>query len=198
MTLGLSLLITSPAFAYEVKSGDTMGKIAKAHDVTLQELSKNNPDVKDLDLIFIGQNINTEKTEAVALPVSSPKERPRVNVSAYEKDLLARLVRAEAQGESYAGKVAVAYVVLNRVEHKDFPDTVSAVIKQPRQFSPVQDGQISIKADAESIRAVEEALIADRSKGKGSLFFYNAKTASSRWLDSKPTTMVIGNHTFKK
>lgn len=197
LTLGLSLLITSPAFAYEVKSGDTMGKIADANGVTVQELSNKNPDVKDINLIYVGQNINTGKSEAVAKPVSSFTESPSISASNYEKDLLARLVRAEAESEPYAGKVAVAVVVLNRVDSPDFPNTVSAVIKQSGQFSPVVNGEISRSADSESKRAVAEALITDRSQGAGSLFFYNPKTASSRWLDSKPTKLVIGNHTFK-
>jgi N-acetylmuramoyl-L-alanine amidase len=193
MLLSLSLLITSPAFAYEVKSGDTMSGIAKENGLSLHQLSELNPQVKDLDKIYVGQDIKTDKAvEAVAVP------KITVNVSAYEKDLLSRLVRAEAQGESYAGKVAVAVVVLNRVDSDGFPDTVSAVINQRGQFSPVANGAINTPADAESVKAVEEALITDRSQGKGSLFFYNAKTATSRWLDSRPTTMVIGNHTFKK
>jgi N-acetylmuramoyl-L-alanine amidase len=108
------------------------------------------------------------------------------------------LVRAEAEGEPYAGKVAVAIVVLNRVDHPQFPNSIKEVIYQPRQFTPVSNGTINQPADDESIRAVEEALAYDRSKGYGSLFFYNPKTSHSRWLDSRPTTIVIGNHVFKK
>lgn len=188
--LGLSLLSTSPAFAYEVKSGDTMSQIAKEHNISLQELSEKNPQVKDLNRIYVGQTISTD---AVIV-----KSESTVSASAYEKDLLARLVRAEAEAESYAGKVAVAEVVLNRVDSPDFPNSISAVITQRGQFSPVSNGAINRPADAESKRAVNDALSMDRSRGAGSLFFYNAKTASSRWLDSKPTTLVLGNHTFKK
>jgi N-acetylmuramoyl-L-alanine amidase len=193
--LGLSLLITSPAFAYEVKSGDTMYKIAKEHNVSLQELSELNPQINNINRIYVGQNVNTNKAEPTVKPVAKPE--PTVNMSAYEKDLLARLVRAEAEAESYAGKVAVAYVVLNRVDSNQFPNSVSAVINQKGQFSPVSNGAINTPADAESKRAVEEAITANRADSE-SLFFYNANTASSRWLDSRETTVVIGNHTFKK
>lgn len=58
--LGLSMLIASsdPASAaYEVKSGDTLGKIAEAHDIELSTISKLNPEVKDIDLIFVGQEL---------------------------------------------------------------------------------------------------------------------------------------------
>lgn len=188
--LGLSLLIASPAFAYEVKSGDTMSEIAKAHNMSLQELSKANPQVKDLNLIYVGQNINTSVGEEGYNQITS--------ATAYEKDLMARLVRAESESEPYAGKVAVATVVLNRVDSDGFPDDIHSVIYQDRQFTPVSNGEINKPADPQSVKAVQEALAFDRSTGAGSLFFYNPATATSRWLDSRPTTLVIGNHVFKK
>lgn len=186
MVLGASLLIASPAFAYDVKSGDTMSKIARDNGVTLQELAEANPQIKDLNRIYVGQHINLVTNNRMT------------EATDYEKDLLARVVRAEAIGEPYAGKVAVAVVVLNRVDHKDFPNDIHSVIYQKGQFSPVANGEINKTADKESIRAVEEALTLDRSKGAGSLFFYNPSLATNRWLDSKPTTLVIGNHVFKK
>jgi N-acetylmuramoyl-L-alanine amidase len=187
--LGLSMLIAPPAFAYEVKSGDTMSEIAEEHGVTLYALSRANPQIKNIDLIYVGQNI----------VIPGKNEYKQVtNATPYEKDLLARLVRAEAEGEPYDGKVAVAIVVLNRVDHPQFPNSIKEVIYQPGQFTPVSNGAINKPADDESIRAVEEALAYDRSKGYGSLFFYNPKISHSHWLDSRPTTIVIGNHVFKK
>lgn len=195
MALGTSLLITSPALAYEVKSGDTMGKIAKAHSMDLQELSQLNPNVDNLNLIYVGQDIKTAGT-AQAVASQPVQAKADVELSGYEADLLARLVRAEAQSESYAGKVAVAQTVLNRVDSDKFPDSISAVIHQKGQFSPVTNGSINRPADNESKRAVAEAM--SNRVNDGSLFFYNANTASSRWLDSMTTVKVIGNHTFKK
>lgn len=198
--LGLTLLTTSPAFAYEVKSGDTMGKIATAQGLNLQELGALNPDVSNLNLIYVGQTINTgDKTnykheEPVTQSIAVAPAYTG-GVSAYERDLLARLVRAEAQSEPFAGKVAVADVVLNRVQSGSFPNSISAVINQSGQFSPVSSGIINAPADADSKRAVDQALSQGRS---GSLFFYNPATASSRWLDSRPTVKVIGNHVFKR
>jgi N-acetylmuramoyl-L-alanine amidase len=195
--LGLSMLIASPAFAYEVKSGDTMGKIAKENGVSLQELSKANPQIKDVNLIYVGQTVNTEKASPAVSSESQPKQVTG-SATSYEKDLMARLVRAEAESEPYAGKVAVAWVVLNRVDSDQFPNTIKEVIYQSGQFSPVSNGAINQAADSESIRAVNEALISDRSRGAGSLFFYNPSSSTSRWLDNRTTTIVIGNHVFKK
>jgi N-acetylmuramoyl-L-alanine amidase len=199
LALSASLLITTPAFAYEVKSGDTLGEIAVQHDMTLQELVAMNGQIVDIDMIYPGDQITTEgqAMRSTQLPSPAPSKEVATKVlSNYEKDLLARLVRAEAQSEPYPGKVAVAVVVLNRVAHDSFPDSVTAVVNQPGQFTPVSSGSINKPADADSIRAVEEAVTLKG--GAGSLFFYNPDTATNRWLDSKTTTLRIGNHVFKK
>ena len=51
--------------------------------------------------------------------------------------LLARIISAESRGEPYEGQVAVGAVILNRIEHPSFPDTMSGVIYQPLAFSCV-------------------------------------------------------------
>lgn len=113
-----------------------------------------------------------------------------------EAELLARLVEAEAQGESYAGKVAVAEVVLNRVRSPQYPNSIEGVIYEAGQFSPVMDGRINMTPTAESYTAVAEAMAGSNYVG-GALFFYNPAVATSRWLDGLPTIAVIGSHTFK-
>ncbi|RBN36035.1 peptidoglycan-binding protein, partial [Priestia megaterium] len=57
------------------------------------------------------------------------------SISESDKELLARLVQAEAKGEPYAGKVAVATVVLNRVDSDSFPNSIHDVIYQGTQFT---------------------------------------------------------------
>ena len=71
-------------------------------------------------------------------------------------DLLARLVYGEARGEPYLGQVAVAAVVLNRVKHASFPNTISGVIYQAGAFDVVADGQIDLSPDAQALRAAQE------------------------------------------
>lgn len=195
LTVVVSILFASPAFAYTVQTGDTMTGIARENHLTLEELAKMNPQVQNLDLIYVGQTIHTMKEE-YAIKETEPKIV--VGYSAYELDLLARLVRAEAETEPYQGKVAVACVVLNRIESKAFPDSIKDVIYQKRQFQPVQKGQINKPADEDSIKAVKEALKEKRHIAGDSLFFYNPEIATSRWLDSRKTTLVIGRHVFKK
>ncbi|MFP7296655.1 cell wall hydrolase [Neobacillus niacini] len=193
----LSLLLASPAFAYDVKPGDTMSSIARDHHLTLQELADANPQISNLNLIYIGQKINTPANSS--RPIEPIKEKPmRSSLSDSEIDLLARLVRAEAQTEPLEGKIAVACVVLNRVESPQFPDSIKEVIYAPGQFQPVKNGQINKPADEESIKAVKAALTDQRQLAPGALFFYNPAIAASRWLDTRATTLVIGQHVFKK
>lgn len=174
---------TYAATTHTVKHGETFWNIAKRYGVPLKQLQKQNG--KYTDVLFPGEKLVIPKT----------------TISASEKDLLARLVHAEAKGEPYAGKVAVATIVLNRVDHPDFPDTIREVIYERSgghyAFTPVQNGTINEPADREAYRAVEEA-IAFRGLGNGSLYFYNPKTAKSNWLRSKQVTIIIGNHVFAK
>ncbi|MEH7226040.1 cell wall hydrolase [Bacillus sp. JJ1566] len=227
--LGLAIFIASlffadQAFAYTVQKGDTMSDIARMHGMTLDELAVMNPQVENLDLIVVGQNINTElkhdndpilfegmhiekneevvvatqetvKTEQIVTEVKSVSSN--YNFSPEELDLLARIVRAEAQSEPFEGKVAVAAVVLNRLESPKFPDTIQGVIYQRGQFQPVRNGAINKAADEESKRAVHAALTEMRHIAKEALFFYNPTIATSRWLDSRTTAVKIGRHVFK-
>ena len=109
--------------------------------------------------------------------------------------LLAKLVYAEARGETYKGQVAVAAVVLNRVSSASFPNTVSGVIYQSGAFSCVSNGSINATPDASCIRAALDALNGWDPTG-GCLYYYNAKTAKDSWIFSRTVQTVIGNHSF--
>ncbi|MED1469771.1 cell wall hydrolase [Bacillus salipaludis] len=116
-------------------------------------------------------------------------------ISQKEKDLLARLVTAEAKGEPYKGKVAVAAVVLNRVKNDQFPDSIHQVIYQKRQFQPVDNGMINKPAVEDAKKAVNEAL-AKNGQITDALYFYNPDKTDSKWLRSKKTIKKIGHHRF--
>lgn len=74
--------------------------------------------------------------------------------------LLARAINGEARGESYEGQVAVGAVILNRVKHADFPNTIAGVIYEPGAFTAVSDGQINRPIDENStvFKAAQDAL----------------------------------------
>ena len=109
--------------------------------------------------------------------------------------LLARLEHGEARGEPYKGKVAVAAVVLNRVKSSSFPNTIAGVIYQKGAFDAVSDGQINMQPDNESIRAARDAMNG-WDPSNGCLYYYNPKTATSRWMLSRPVLLRIGQHAF--
>lgn len=109
--------------------------------------------------------------------------------------LLAKLVYAEARGEPYKGQVAVAAVVLNRVESASFPNTISGVIYQRNAFTCVNNGSINNTPDNSSIRAALDALNGWDPTG-GCLYYYNPKTATDDWIRSRTVQTVIGRHYF--
>jgi len=116
-----------------------------------------------------------------------------------ESELLARIVHAEAKGEPYIGQVAVAAVILNRIDSPDFPNTLAGVIYQPGAFEPVMNGTINqdVPKDASARKAAQEALNGYDPTG-GCLYFFNPQTATSKWIWSKPIVKTIGKHTFAK
>lgn len=111
--------------------------------------------------------------------------------------LLAQLVYGEARGEPYKGQVAVAAVVLNRVDSSEFPNSLSGVIYQPGAFDAVADGQINLAPDEACIKAARDAMNGWDPTG-GCLYYYNPKTATNKWMLSKPVLLAIGNHSFFK
>lgn len=109
--------------------------------------------------------------------------------------LLARLINGEARGEPYEGQVAVGAVVLNRVKHPNFPNTVAGVIYQPGAYTAIVDGQIHAEMEQDSIRAARDALNGWDPSG-GAIYYFNPNTATSAWIWSRPLIKVIGNHRF--
>lgn len=112
-------------------------------------------------------------------------------------NLLAKVISAEARGESYKGQVAVGAVILNRVSHSSFPDTISGVVYQDGAFSCMYDGQIN-KAVADSAYKAARDAINGWDPSGGAIYYYNPKTAKSSWIRNRPIILTIGNHVFCK
>ncbi len=109
--------------------------------------------------------------------------------------LLAKCVYAEARGEPYVGQVAVAAVILNRVESPEFPNTISGVIYQPWAFTAVHDGQINLEPNDTAYQAAKDALNG-WDPTYGCLYYYNPVTATSQWIYSRQVVITIGKHVF--
>ncbi|HLS08384.1 cell wall hydrolase [Lentibacillus sp.] len=183
--LSLTLLAVPTAVgasSYTVQQGESFHSIANEHGISLVNLQIANQ--RSGSQVIAG--------ETIKIPDSVSRE---------DRELMAKLVHAEAKGEPYEGKVAVATVILNQVDSNDFPDTVKSVIYQKVNghyaFSPVKNGAINGGYTEEDMRAVNEA-IAFRGQGNGSLYFYNPDKVSSDWVQSREATVKIGDHLFAK
>ncbi len=108
-----------------------------------------------------------------------------------EEELLAAIIYCESGGESYQGQLAVGTVVLNRVASSRFPNTITGVIYQSGQFSPVASGRLAIVIEnnltSQSCRKAARQVLEGHRSGNW-LFF--------RRNDGKTPGTVIGNHVF--
>lgn len=110
-------------------------------------------------------------------------------------NLLARIISAEARGENYTGQVAVGAVILNRIEHPSFPDSLSSVIYQPGAFTAITDGQFNQPVSDSAYNAARDALNGWDPSG-GPIYYYNPSKTSNSWIRSRPVIKRIGNHLF--
>lgn len=110
-------------------------------------------------------------------------------------ELLAKLIAAEARGESYVGQVAVGAVVLNRVAHASFPDTIAGVIYQKGAFSCINDSNWSVAANETSRRAARDCINGWDPSG-GAVYYFNPRKTNDAFMHSRPVITVIGNHNF--
>lgn len=115
--------------------------------------------------------------------------------SSSQVDLLARLISAEARGEPYSGQVAVGAVVLNRIKHPSFPNTLPGIIYQSGAFTCITDGQFNQPVAESAYRAARDALNGVDPSG-GAIYYFNPSTATSSWIWSRPLITVIGKHRF--
>lgn len=139
--------------------------------------------------------VGPKTAAALGMTLTTSTTTDNSSISSSDLDLLARCVYAEARGESYVGQVAVAAVILNRVESPDFPNTIAGVIYQPWAFTAVNDGQINLSPNQTAYNAARDALNG-WDPTYGALYYYNAKTATNKWIYNKTTTVTIGNHVF--
>lgn len=181
----------STSVNYTVKEGDTLYGIAQEYQVAVRELMRAN-------------NLNgslIRPGDILLVPEKNPSSGrlSRGDISREELMLLARLIHAEARGESFEGQVAVGAVILNRLASPHFPKTIPEIIYQKSnrvyQFSPVGDGSINLEPDEKAIQAAIQAL-SGRDPTGGALFFYNPDISKDQWIRTLPVVTRIGNHVF--
>ncbi len=117
--------------------------------------------------------------------------------SSSDVELLGKVISAEARGESYEGQVAVGAVILNRVAHSSFPDSISGVVYQSGAFSCVYDSNWYQPVSETSKRAAKDAINGWDPTG-GAIYYFNANKTNDSFMHSRPVTAVIGSHRFCK
>ena len=109
--------------------------------------------------------------------------------------LLARTIYAEGRGEPYTGQVAIGAVIMNRIRHPSFPNTVSGVVYQKHAFTAVSDGQINLTPNETAMKAARDAINGWDPTG-GAIYYYNPAVATSSWIFGRQTIATIGKHVF--
>lgn len=154
--------------------------------------------------IVVSSNQEHTTTQKININTSTPspkvdkKTTKNSKYSVSDKKLLEQLVEAEAGCESFEGKLAVATIILNRVENKEFPKNITDVILQKNQFSPVGNGSINCTPSDDSKKAVSKVLDEGyRTFDKEIVYFCNPKISTSKWMTNhKKKAMQIGSHSF--
>ncbi len=191
---------------YTVQAGDTLATIANKYGVPLLLLWHENRLVSDklspgqsLIIPYQGPFTNAAYSPAPQpLAAAALSNRSLPQVTQFSPDdilLLAHLVQAEAGNQPFVGQVAVAAVVINRLNAPGFPKTLSGVIEDPGQFESVSNGSIWQSPGALAFMAAKAAM-----KGwdptHGALFYYNPNLPHADWMNSLPMTAAIGAQVF--
>ena len=125
-----------------------------------------------------------------------PRADGHLNVgAAVGKDGTLDVIRDLGMREPYIGQVAVGAVILNRMEHPSFPNTLSGVIYQPGAFSCLYDGGINAAVADSAYRAARDAINGQDPSG-GAIYYYNPAKSTNQWIFSRPVITVIGQHRF--
>ncbi|MGB8000871.1 MAG: cell wall hydrolase [Anaerobacillus sp.] len=112
-------------------------------------------------------------------------------------EMVAHVVHGESRGESYEGKVAVAAVIMNRVQSPSFPSSTYGVIFQQNAFTALNDGQYWLTPNSSAYRAAKDAYLG-WDPSAGATYYYNPSGVSDEWIYSRDVIKRIGQHVYAK
>ncbi|MDQ0255685.1 LysM repeat protein [Evansella vedderi] len=188
---------SAPTQTYTVVSGDTLSGIAARNGTTVNAIKTANNLTSDF--LRIGQTLVIPRGGTTTGDRSSS---PAVETSVNQEELLwlARMIYAEARGESLQGQIAVGAVILNRVKSNLFPNTVRDVIFEKShghyQFTPAGTGSIHNANPTDMQMEAARRAMSGEDPTNGSLFFYNPAKTNDQWVRSRTVSTTIGNHVF--
>lgn len=165
---------------------------SKIHNFMMKEL--NNDNFSLMNYSVKQKNICKQKEQD---NIEDTNQKQVINLTDEQLNLLSKLIAAEARGESYEGQVAVAAVVLNRVQDERFPDSIEGVIYQKNAFSVVKNGYIYENATEESYKAAKDALYGN-DPTNNAIYFWNPDISTCNWMNTLDPHLRIGNHVFAR
>ena len=197
---GQTLQIPTQDISHRVASGETLYQLAQRYGCTVNDIKKRNNLTSDVIQAGVVLKIpaasgTTGNSNSNAVVTSSRGGNYQRTYTQAEWDMLAQVVYGEARGEIYDGQVAVAAVVLNRLEHDAFPNTLRGVVFQKNAFTCVSDGQYYLTPNRTAYEAALEAMQGNDPTG-GCLYYWNPTTATSSWIWTRRIEARIGNHVF--
>ncbi len=181
--------------AYTVQNGDSWYLIGQKFGVSVTQLKTANNLWRDL--LRVGEKILIPAASSGSKAAAVTPSRSLTGYSREDIMNLARVINAEACGESYVGQVAVGAVVLNRTKSNGFPSTIAGVIFQKYAFASVSEGTFWNQPSTSCINAANDALKGWDPTG-GAIYFYNPSKPCAPWIFTRSVVMRIGNHVFAK
>ncbi|SFB54169.1 Cell wall hydrolase CwlJ, involved in spore germination [Cohnella sp. OV330] len=180
---------------YTVVAGDTLWRIAEAHDTTATALKVRNGLASEA--LAVGQQLKVVAPEFLDPDVSEQKATAAAAeaIDPAELTLLAKLVEAEAGSEPYEGKLAVASVVMNRLHNDRYADTLRGVIYAPGQFSPAGNGSLERETPSKDSLKAAKAALSGENNVPGAYSFFNPQLEPAKAKRLK-AIKKIGHHVF--
>lgn len=185
--------------------------VADAEETTKAALAMAESNTVSKQIQLSDEQMEAIAAESVAamqndLAKEAAREENRIQLSQKDKEVLLRIVEAEATGEDVTGKMLVANVILNRVNSDKFPDTVEKVVFQKSgkkyQFSPIRDGRYYKVSISETTEEAVERVLDGEDYSQGALYFMSRRQANKsnvRWFDQSLTWLLeYGTHEFYK
>lgn len=200
----LNLIDISSLFKQQIKN-TTFIELSKNDTIIKQNLDEkymqsnlkiNQANLPNIEIQNISNDTVLENNEVKNIK-ETEKTKEVISLNDEQLNLLSKLVAAEARGESYEGQVAVAAVVLNRVQDSRFPNSLEGVIYQKNAFSVVKNGHINIQATEESYNAVKDALYGN-DPTNDAIYFWNPDISTCNWINTLNPHLRIGNHVFAR
>lgn len=190
---------------YIIQEGDTLDDISEYLGIEAELLSERNQ-LEDgkveaghlLKTVIPDIMVNIVEEPVETLEAADDTETETYPYTEEEMELLAKIVMVEAGYEPYDGQLAVANVVLNRVNHQNFPDSIRDVIYAPGQFPPAHNGKLDRAEPNDSVWKAVRAAASGENIVEGALYFHNPKVSSGGYWSRLTEVARIGNHRFVK